>query len=1027
MLAIRLFGHPELTLDGRQVKIVRRKSRALLFYLAGHTELLTRDHLLANFWPETERHSAQQSLRSSLYELRKVVGSFLESQGERVGLSAGVSVDLREFESLLAESENQPEALERALQLYRGEFLEGFSLPDSSVFTDWLVVEQERYRQLVIRALIDLSRYYESKEDYARALEALDRALQFNPLQEDLQRQAIWLHYLSGDRPSAISRYDRLRRLLDEEMGVPPMAETRSLYDSILSEKSILVESQTKSSQPKTTRTDQNLPPLLPFRGRSQEIKRLRETVLTHRLVLVEGEAGIGKTRLVNEYLLASDSIQLIGNGRELDQALPFQPLIEALRGLTRRPDWSALLAQLQAQLAEVWLAEASRLLPELSPEHSADPHPAHTADESRLWEGINQLLATLARQKTVVLFLDDLHWADASTLALFGYLVRQKRTGSLHFLAATRPFNQRTPLATLIQTLTREERLARILLARLDQTAVQSIVHNLGPDGSESLASWLYQSSEGNPFILNELLRSLREKSVLAPGKTVDQEALSASPILPQSVYSLIQARLEKLSESARRILDAAVAAGREFDYQVVAQASGLSESFALDGIDELRAAGIVRVLAGWRFEFDHSLTMEVAYREVGEPRHRLLHRRVAEALENLNQERLEAVSGLVAWHFLEANEFGQAAPYAYQAGLKAAGLAAWSEAIAFLEQALLGITGADRLPVLLSLGRTRQSSGQVAQASEAYREALGLALQRNDQQQVNEIRLALAQSLLAQSRFAEAIEQVKNVCTYGSAEHALKAEMVWGTILSVEGSDLEEAAGHLRAAETLFPADPSGDLLDLAQIKFELGSLAAQQGDLPAAVDLYRQSLLLASESEGDLSAWQQILAHNNLAYHLHLMDEPGAREHALAGLKLAEEIGNLGLLPYLYSTLGEIALANQEVDRAEEYFQKGFDYASSLAIPERIAGITANLGLVALQQGETPLAIHRLSKALGQADALGTHHLATQIRIWLAPLLPQEAARERLAEARATAEKSGRKLLLANIERLEAALEG
>jgi hypothetical protein len=160
----------------------------------------------------------------------------------------------------------------------------------------------------------------------------------------------------------------------------------------------------------------------------------------------------------------------------------------------------------------------------------------------------------------------------------------------------------------------------------------------------------------------------------------------------------------------------------------------------------------------------------------------------------------------------------------------------------------------------------------------------------------------------------------------------------------------------------------------------------------------------------------------AYNNLGYHLLMLRDPGARTHAETGLELARETGMVQFEPFLLSTLGEIALAADDLNNAERYFSEGLDLAERLPSPERIAGLTANLGLVALRRGQTSLAAQRFASALAAADALGVRHLAATIRIWLAPLLPPAEARATLAEARALAESGGRKLLLEAIDHLE-----
>ncbi|HEX7975601.1 MAG TPA: hypothetical protein VF498_14420, partial [Anaerolineales bacterium] len=283
-------------------------------------------------------------------------------------------------------------------------------------------------------------------------------------------------------------------------------------------------------------------------------------------------------------------------------------------------------------------------------------------------------------------------------------------------------------------------------------------------------------------------------------------------------------------------------------------------------------------------------------------------------------------------------------------------------------------------------------------------------------------DVQQSLARSLILQARYQEVIVMAQSIYNQDDPRSGFLAQFLWGTALSLEGSDLVEAARHLQRARQIASDNPPVNQTSLSQILFELGGVAAQQGDLPQAIQYYRESLEAATWDDSELSVEQVILANNNLAYHLHLMNDPSAKGYAETGLALAREKGFVAEQSYLLSTLGEIALASGDLDEAEKDFNAGLANAERIAFPERVAGLTANLGLVARQRGEIPLAIYRLSTALGQADALGTRHLATQIRIWLAPLLPPAEARTRLAEARAIAGSSGRKRLLAEIERLE-----
>jgi DNA-binding SARP family transcriptional activator len=1026
MLRVCLLGKAQVLVDDQELHIPRRKSRAVLYYLAAQTQPIRRQQLLALLWPDLPRPAALQTLRTTLHGLRRQLDAALAIQSDQVGLDESVWVDVRFFEGQLNGNLQDVTALKQGLELYRGDFLEGFTLPNAQAFEDWLTVTREHFRRLAMRGWTALAAWYETQGDFRHALDSLDRALALNPLQEDLQREVIRLLYIAGDRPGAIRRYDELRRMLDEEMGVPPMVETRVLYDAILTDRLASTPPQAALTQRQpillASAGSMKTADELPFTGRRVELAALQQQVKAYPFVLIEGEPGVGKTRLAQEFSRDSTALTLLGRGRELEQALPYQPIVEALRQLMLQPGWAGLLAELQRQLPRIWLIEAARLLPELS-DKLGEQAALRPAEEARLWEGIRQFLVALSRRVPLILLIDDLQWADTSTLGLLGFLARQIHDPSIRILATLRPGAQRDSLMALLQSLTRENRLSRLLLQRLNREDIQEIAGRLSASFKQPLADWLYRLSEGNAYILVELVRHARQSNLLTSDGVLNLSAISAKPIVPQTVYSMIQTRLQGLSDEARRVLDAAVAQGREFEFEIVAQAAGLSEMAALDAIDELRANSLISVTEGNVLRFDHTLTMEVAYREVGELRHRLLHRRVAEALESQYRDHLDQIAGQLAWHFAEGGALQRAAPYALKAGAQAANLAAWSESGKFYELALQGLSDAARLPALQGLAEAYSKAGNYARACDVLREAITVAKTYvNDPALIEQLQLSLARNLMPQARFVEVIELAEQLCAPSRPESAVMAELLWGTALGIEGAALDEAAAHLNTAQELWQANRISDLSLLSQIQFELGNVLAQQGELSQAVQQYRRALDTASQAQADFALEQRILALNNLAYHLHLLDDPEAKGHARAGLELAQEKGVLGLQAYLYSTLGEISLAANELAEAESLFNHGLALAERFSIKERVAGLTANLGLVAARRGEIALAIHRLSTALAQADTLGTRHLAAKVRLWLAPLLPAEQARQLLTQARAIAEESGRKGLLAEIGRLE-----
>ncbi|MBX3010740.1 MAG: AAA family ATPase [Caldilineaceae bacterium] len=1051
MLSIHLLGAPTITYAGQPLPVTRRKSRAMLYYLAAHATPLARDHLLAFFWPDTDRQGAQQNLRTTLYGLRKIVGEWLQVEDDSVALTGKLEVDVRSLAVHLGQPSIGLPELQATLALYQGDFLRDFTLPDLPEFDDWAATEREYYRRLAVSGFTRLSQLYEAQQAYRSAINALDQALLLEPLQEDVQRNALRLQYWAGDRAGAIRRYEQLRALLAEEMGVPPMEETQALYDAMITDTLPAAPAPAAPAAPLAPlpRPAPMIMPLvwqgvqaLPFVGRAAELQTLTALAAGHELLLIEGESGIGKSRLLEEFVLRCQqqgrtSLVLLGQARELEATLPYQPLLEALRALFVQPQWSTLSRNLD--LTPLWRAEVARLLPELAPEQDARPASALAVDELRLWEGISQFLLALARQQPLVLAFDDLHWADASTIRLLGYLLRKvaQQQAAITFVATARAVTAPAPLALLIETLLREGRLQRFPLQRLAATEIAQLTEQLPIQDAAFLAAWLTELSEGNPFILVELLHYARDQQLLLSDGRLDRTALAASQVVPQTVYALIRARLARLSEAGRQVLNAASVIGREFEIETVARTVALSDAAVLNSLDELQGNGLIQPLAGLRYRFDHQLTLEVAYQEMGEPRHRLLHRRVAEALEALHRNRLEPIAGLLAYHFAEGHLPEQVAHYAFLAGDQATKLAAWREAMAFYEQAAAAAAQftdqSQHQRILAALGNAALHAGQSHRAIEVLRLALSLK-EASTQPVAEEVLYAnLIEALMFGTRYAELLALVETLQSGKVDEGPLDgqrhptvasfATYFRGIALAQMGGDFAEAVRYLQKAEGWLSQQqtPTKGGVTLGDIRFELGNIAARRGDLTTALAYFHSAFTISQSMQTDRELRIHILACNNLAYHLHLVHDPTAIDYVRRGLALAQEKGALSALPYLYSTLGELALAQHDLAAAEQAFQEGLSLARQFGAAERVAGLIANLGLLAQARGDQATARRLLAEALEQTDALQIRFPSAQIRLWLAPLLPAADAQHLLHDARRIAQEDGYQQLLTQAEQL------
>jgi DNA-binding SARP family transcriptional activator len=1009
MLSILLLGAPQVLRDGHVLQIPRRKNRALVFYLAAHAQPRTRDQILALLFVDHERAAAQKILRTMLHDLRKQLDDALLAQDETLALAPDVFVDAREFETTRRFNK-------AALELYRGDFLEGFTLPDAPEFDDWVSRERERCRALALRGWTELASAHEAKHDYAPALDALEHALALDALDEAAQRQALRVQYLNGDRAGAVRRFERLQKMLADEMGVPPMPETRAVYDAIVTD-TLHIADESRARQtalPRLFPQPVQGQALLPFAGRAVELQTMADAARAGKLIWLQGEPGIGKTRLAEEFIAASAETQplvLRGTAHELEAGLPYQPLIDALRGLLAQ--WHSERLRAALPLAPVWTAELVRLVPELGALFSDIVPAAPTTDEARVWEAVYQCLRLLATSQRVILLLDDAHWADAATIGFIGYLARRLDSPALTVIATARDVEPASRAAVLLETLAREDKIARLALDALSAQDLQTLARQLSPTQAELFAQWLHQNAEGSPFFVTELVRYAYRSGILQATGALDTATLRVAPLLPPTIQNLIASRLTRLSENARRVIYLAAVIGREFDFELVPRAAGMSEDETLDALDALRAAGLIHAPHGGRFTFDHSLTMQVTQQEMGAARWKLLHRRVAEALAEIHSARLDAVAGAIARHFVEAEQVERAAPYAWRAGNFASHVAAWSEAAAFYELALQGERDDNaRAKILIALGEAQFHQAAFAQATESLRRGLELARANEDLAVTEQALLVLTQSLFPQARYAEAIAYARELRQTGPAELIGAAEFAWGTALAVESAFPVEAEAHLRAADE-FLAQPLGYTTQVtpARRKYQLAAVLGQRGDSAAAVAVYREALQIIQTDALQLDITRTVMLYNNLGYHLHLLgDFAHAAEMVRAGIRFAQEKGSPSHLPYLLSTSGEIALAQHDLDAAETFLNQGLALAEKIPIPERIAGITANLGLVAQARGQNERARQLLAVALERADAVGNGHLSVRIRIWLARLLPPAQAGMRLREARRIAEANG-----------------
>jgi DNA-binding SARP family transcriptional activator len=574
---------------GRAVTFESNKVRALLAYLAVEAGRPHQRSALAGLlWPDHPEELARTNLRHVLRQLRQSLPDqpgappllLTSQQTIQLNPASALTLDVARFAALLAACVrcahqtlgDCPDCVERysnAAALYRGPFLAGFDLRDSNIFDEWVVTQREQLHRQVLEVLFTLASRYEAAADYSMARQYLWRQIELEPWREESHRQLMRVLALSGQRTAALAQYLRCRTILADELGVDPAAETLALYEAIRT--GALVAASDRSAaglpapQPAPAASPHHPPAGERLVGRRRELAQLEQLWNKAQggqgqLALVVGEPGIGKTRLIQALTTHAElhhALILRGGCYEYEATTPYLPFVEGLRSYVHAHDADTLRAQLGPTAAEL-----ARLAPEievklgaLTPSPSLPPGDG-SQDEAqplrlRLFDNIARFLRSLARDRGLLLFLDDLHWADRSTLVLLHYLLRHLRADRLLVVVAYREIelDPQHPLLDALAEWSRERLATRIALERLSRAETDELLAGLLDQDNRppAVAEAIYRETEGNPFFVEEVVKALLAQEQQEPAHN-QQRRSSAELEIPQTIKAAIGRRLRRL-----------------------------------------------------------------------------------------------------------------------------------------------------------------------------------------------------------------------------------------------------------------------------------------------------------------------------------------------------------------------------------------------------------------------------------------------------------------------------------------------
>ncbi|HEX7567731.1 MAG TPA: AAA family ATPase, partial [Anaerolineaceae bacterium] len=1033
-LQIGLLGTPFILRDGVSCTAqLSKKELALLAYLsAGPRRSYRREELAGLFWGEKDEDRANYNFRRAIWSIRSVINPpksahdiFIRFEDDFYSFCSSdlIMMDVTEFEKgvqglrlILADQPSeavrrQPlqknQALAGVLNPYRGDFLATVHLKDCPVFEDWMYQERDRLRLLYLNALRLLVYSSIKSQEFSLAIEYCQAILKVDPTDEIAYREMMRAYNVTGKVETAIQQYHSLVKILKSELDLEPLSETRLLYESI--RRGALPVDRTPYGLyipsvgfSNWTRTASDLP----FIGREGEQQTLREAIEAAnlgkgRVIAVLGEAGVGKTRLVDTFLRGVPENTAILHARCYTQEdnLPYQPVIDALRG--------SLLQVAPAnlrQLDDLWIAEIAKLLPEM--QHYLvkvpfSPSLSPNQERSRLFEGVAQYLAHFKPDATLILFLDDLDFADVQTLKMIHYLGRRLADCRWILVFTLRSWSviEDSSLREFLWSLKQAGLLTEIPLDRLSQAETATLVQAILPEEPElpRLVPRLYEESRGNPFFLIERLHMLRENREWQN----DQ--------VPSGVLELIRNRLNKLDKLSRRVLNIAAAFGGKFSSSTLMRVYPNQDEAILETISRLSdrcwIEGLPGPEAGW-YDFSHVLVRETIYKLLTVDQRRYLHKKVGLELEENSQVEGEQ-AGKLAYHFWEAHDLKRAQHYAMLAADSARHLFANQESRRYYLRVLeierdfgLMLPASQHFQVVLNLGEVYQLLGEYEAAVQIYRQELpeadfkiGLSQSLLANPHIRQVSLELALAYNRQGSYSQAmaiLHQLENAFTQIDDPALLieRAKITWGTarvFLNREQSHQALAlCNHIQAL--LDQLDESQAVGEIRIKTFEIeASSNFNLGNYPAARQYFEHALKTARRIDLPVIIPRLLSGLSAVARRLGDYDE--AEAYAREGLALCLKIGLLDGTAAAYATLGNVAYNRGRLEESRSNHEQALVIFRQLGDLHGIADQVLSVAFVLFEEGEVDEAEIRIQEAYQIGETIDAEMVMTRAHYHLA----------------------------------------
>jgi predicted ATPase/DNA-binding SARP family transcriptional activator len=1044
---------------------------------------LHREQIQEILWPSSASEQAASSFGKTLYLLRRALepelatgkggtSTYLVLDHDTLLLVPNtIGIDADRFESsakqlqiqlrshTLKGEQNEDEVadllgeFDRVLSLYRGDYL------PEDLYEDWSHRRRDRLRRIHSWLLENAAELSVACSMGQRACEYLQALLEQNNTDEQTHRQLMLVYARMGRRREALNQFYLLREALKAELRTEPLPETHNLYRAILAgnvredlasplgqlsageaqRRSDLLPGEHEGSIPAIETIQASPPerssrPALPalepsvqviLLERDEEMLRLHKAFAQaqqgqHRVFVISGEPGIGKTRLAHDFAQqvatrtkGQEATILWGYCYEIAGPFPYQPISDAIQACIRGSDAATLrrlLGSNAADLAKI-VPEIRIHLPDLPPLEAFDPE----VERRNLYNAVAHFLHALAAERPTIIILDDLQWADAATIQLLSYLTSLPMTPTSFaplplyiLLYRADEVHEHHPLRGLLTVLSRFRSMDEARLKRLSVDAVQQLLSSLaGRPTSPLFVSEIYRHSEGNPFFIIEALISLvHEGKIMKVGEQWQAVVGLDQLELPQSVRLLIERRLMPLSPEARTTLALAALLGRQFSSSLLCTARNLSEETVAEHVDEAIRLYLLVALSNngqqrqdEDLSFTHDKIREVLYLSLNPLRRRTFHRQVAQAMEKYYTAHPHPHYSQLAHHYQMAEEYGRAVEYFLKAAHQAASIYAFVDTADCMEKALELLISEEDQPLRAEILRQLAADiylyiGRPGRAIETGMAACSLWHKLGNVEKEAETWLDVAFALHWQGREEEAIECIQRALTGleqrpGERRLLAKAHAQWGLAATNIG-DTKTAREQMERAEELHTHIGGNDPF-ISVVTLWARSWYSFLAETPQKMLEYAQQAAQVCRDTRRLG-WEPMATYSAAWAYMLLGKIDESKNAANETLEKAQRFNAVGAQGWAYLVLSFIAIQQARWQDVQLYSAKAQEIASMLNDRDLQARLLWGRSMSSGRQGDWEAAVSYSREGLRVLEQKGVASL-------IYPYLLVQAARTHL----------------------------